>query len=191
MAPDGAVAATRPALLAELPERLHHHAYVVRDHEANRHFFEDILGIPLVASWCEQTSVQGRPTAMCHTFFAMADGGALAFFQFADPEVYRLTVAEKPPAVTNFDHVAFKVSPRTYDEIVARVTEAGLPIRQVDHGFCRSCYCTSPDGLAVEFTVDPPDAADIDARRRADAHDELARWLAGDHRPNNELRPHG
>ena len=187
---DGAVS-TKPALLTELPQRLHHHAYVVRDHEANRHFIEDILGIPLVAAWCEQTTVAGLPTAMCHTFFAMADGGALAFFQFADPDVYRLTVAEKPPAVPNFDHVAFKVGQRTYDEIVARVEAAGLPIRQLDHGFCRSCYCASPDGLTVEFTVDPPDAAEIDAMRRADAHAELARWLAGDHRPNNEMRPHG
>jgi len=26
--------------------------------------------------------------------------------------------------------------------------------------------------------------------RRADAHSELARWLAGDRRPNNNQRPH-
>ena len=51
-------------------------------------------------------------------------------------------------------------------------------------------YCTSPDGLIVEFTVDSPDAAAIDALRRADAHTELARWMSGDHRTNNELRTH-
>jgi hypothetical protein len=49
-------------------------------------------------------------------------------------------------------------------------------------------YCTSPDGLVVEFTVDAPNVAEIDARRRADAHAELARWVAGDHRVNNDLR---
>lgn len=187
MPPDGAPSKT--VRLAALPERLHHHAYVVRDHETNRRFFEDILGIPLVATWCEHATVLGRPTAMCHTFFGMADGGALAFFQFADPEVYRLTQTDAPPAVRNFDHVAFKVGQSTYDEIVARVQAAGLPIREHDHGFCRSCYAASPDGLAVEFTVDAPDAAAIDALRRADAHSELARWLGGDHRVNNELRP--
>jgi hypothetical protein len=42
-------------LLAALPERLHHNAYVVRDQEANRRFFEDVLGIPLVATWCEKS----------------------------------------------------------------------------------------------------------------------------------------
>ena len=46
---------------------------------------------------------------------------------------------------------------------------------------------TSPDGLIVEFTQDPENVAEIDAARRADAHSELARWLSGDRRTNNEL----
>ena len=52
------------------------------------------------------------------------------------------------------------------------------------------CTVPRPDGLIVEFTVDPPDAAKIDALRRADAHAELSRWMAGDHRTNNQLRTH-
>jgi hypothetical protein len=32
---------------------------------------------------------------------------------------------------------------------------AGIPRRQTDHGYCLSLYATSPDGLRVEFTVDP------------------------------------
>ena len=42
--------ATRPALLAEPPQRLHHHAFAVKDQEANRHFIENILGIPHLAA---------------------------------------------------------------------------------------------------------------------------------------------
>src|SRR5215208_4012846 len=85
-------------LLAALPERLHHNAYVVKDQEANRRFLEDVLGIPLVATWCEKSwrAEIGREVEFCHTFFGLADGSALAFFQFADPEVYALTQAEKP-----------------------------------------------------------------------------------------------
>ena len=100
----------KTTLLAELPQRLHHHAYVVRDQEVNRRFFEDLLGIPLVATWCEShhNGWLGRDVAMCHTFFSMADGGALAFFAFGDPEIYKLVIAEKPPVVGSFDHVAFK-----------------------------------------------------------------------------------
>ena len=31
-------------MLKELPLRMHHHAYAVKDQETNRHFIEDILG---------------------------------------------------------------------------------------------------------------------------------------------------
>ena len=48
----------------------------------------------------------------------------------------------------------------------------------------------SPDGLRVEFTVDPANVDEINALRRADAHAELQRWLAGDHAPNNLDRAH-
>ena len=179
-------------LLSRLPERLHHLAHVVKDQEANRRFFEDLLGLPLTATWCERhfSPWVNREVAFCHTFYSLADGGALAFFSFADDEVYQKCQAEAPPQIRNFSHAAFKVDDATYDEIVGRLTAADEPVRQVDHGYCRSMYCTSPDGLIVEFTVDPPDAKQIDALRRADAHEELARWMAGEHRTNNELRTH-
>jgi glyoxylase I family protein len=184
------MSATTP--LAHLPERLHHDAYVVRDQEKNRQFFEDLLGIPLVATWCETVRhpAFGRDVPMCHTFYALADGGAIAFFAFSDADVYPLILPEKPARVPNFDHVAFKVSDAGYDEIIGRVRAAGVAVRETDHGYCRSMYVTSPEGLIVEFTVDLPNAAEIDARRRADAHSELRRWMAGNHRTNNDLRAH-
>jgi glyoxylase I family protein len=177
-------------LLSQLPSRLHHHAYVVKDHEANRRFFEDLLGIPLVATWCEKnfSAELQREVEFCHTFFAMADGGALAFFQFADPELYQMTQAETPARIGRYDHVAFKAEPETYEELKRRLESAGENYRETNHGYCKSIYVASPDGLIVEFTQDPEDVAEIDAIRRADAHSELARWLAGDRHTNNELR---
>jgi len=175
-----------------LASRLHHHAYVVKDQEANRRFIEDVLGLPLVATWCERTyhADLGREVDFCHTFFALADGSALAFFQFADPEMYELTQAEAPPKVGSHYHVALKVAEPAYDELKARLAAAGETFRETEHGYCKSIYTRSPDGLIVEFTCDPPDADEIAALRRADAHSELRRWLAGDRRVNNELR-HG
>jgi catechol 2,3-dioxygenase-like lactoylglutathione lyase family enzyme len=177
-------------LLSHLPSRLHHHAFVVRDQETNRRFFEDLLGIPLVATWCEKSfsSELNKEIEFCHTFFGMQDGSALAFFQFADPEMYELTRAERPPKIGRYDHIAFKAEPETYDELKRRLERAGEPYRESNHGYCKSIYVSSPDGLVVEFTEDPPDVAEIDAVRRGDAHRELARWLAGDRHTNNELR---
>jgi len=93
--------------LPQLPQRLHHYAFVIRDHEANRQFFEDVLGLPLVATWCERvfnTEVQ-REVAYCHTFFGLADGSALAFFQFADAEMYARSKAVYPQ-IGRFQHIA-------------------------------------------------------------------------------------
>jgi len=177
-------------LLSKLPSRLHHNAFVVKDHEVNRRFFEELLGIPLVATWCEKnfSAELQREVEFCHTFYAMADGSALAFFQFADPELHEMTQAEKPAKIGRYDHIAFKAEPQTYEELKQRLERAGEKYRETNHGYCKSIYVSSPDGLIVEFTQDPEDVSEIDAIRRADAHSELARWLDGDRRTNNELR---
>jgi hypothetical protein len=49
-------------------------------------------------------------------------------------------------------------------------------------------YVTDPNGLILEFTLDHPRADRIARDRRADAHAELKRWLAGNHTSNNTYR---
>ncbi|MGH8179508.1 MAG: VOC family protein, partial [Steroidobacteraceae bacterium] len=41
------------ATLAKLPTRLHHTAYVTHDLETTRKFYEEVIGLPLMATWCE------------------------------------------------------------------------------------------------------------------------------------------
>jgi len=173
--------------LAELPQRLHHYAIVIKDQEVNRQFLEDLIGIPLSATWCEKAfnaEVQ-REIEYCHTFYELADGGALAFFQYADDDVYERL---KPTKLQTGQHVAFKVRQETFDEICRRLNEASYSFRQVNHGYCQSIYIQSPDNLRLEFTVDIDNIEEIAEMRRKDAHSELKRWLAGDHRPNNDIR---
>ncbi len=174
--------------LKKLPLRLHHYASVVKDQEVNRQFIEDILGITLVATWCERaTSGElGIEMEYSHTLYALADGGALAFFQFSDEELYEK--CKSVPEYGRFHHCAFKVDPSTYDEIDRRLKEAGISPRHTDHGYTQSLYVHSPDDLKIEFTVDREDAEEVDEVRRADAHSELARWLKGDRTPNNIQR---
>jgi len=174
--------------LSQLPLRLHHYASVVRDQEVNRRFFEDILGIPLAATWCEQSvnPTLNRQVAYCHTLYALADGSTLAFFQFADEELYRLCKSMPEPG--RFHHAAFKVDARTFEEIGGRLNDAGISTRLTDHGYARSLYVLTPDELKLEFVLDRTDAEEIAAAQKANAHAELARWLRGDHQPNNLLR---
>ena len=184
-----ALHAQKPKLLPRLPQRLHHYAIVIKDQEANRRFFEDLLGIPLVATWCERAynpEVQ-REVDYCHTFYGLEDGGALAFFQYADPEVYERL---KPTKLETGQHIAFKTDRPTLDEICRRLEAAGLAYRRIDHGYCLSIYVLSPDDLRIEFTVDCDNVEEIAAIRRNDAHSELRRWLGGDHRINNDIRHH-
>jgi catechol 2,3-dioxygenase-like lactoylglutathione lyase family enzyme len=173
-----------------LPLRLHHNAYVCADQERTRRFYEDVIGLPLLATWIEEAEFPefpGRRLSYCHTFFGIGDGGALAFFNFADPEASATYQANKQPT---FVHIALAVTNSTQQEIKRRLTGANLPVREVDHGYCNSIYVQDPDGLLVEFTADAPDADEIGARQRATAHETLRRWTAGDRSVNNDARPH-
>ncbi|HUZ76348.1 MAG TPA: VOC family protein [Chloroflexota bacterium] len=178
-----------PKPLAQLPERLHHTAYVTKDQAATRHFYEDIIGLPLIATWCEADELFGALRVYCHTFYGLGDGGALAFFQFADPKDQEQFGPQMPQ--TPFKHIALRVSAETQAAIHGRLKTAGLANENVyvlEHGYCRSLYCQDPNGMLLEFTVDHPKVESILETRRADAHAELERWLKGDHTSNNTYR---
>ncbi|MPY94972.1 MAG: VOC family protein [Acidimicrobiia bacterium] len=168
-----------------LPNRMHHHAHVVRDQEVTRRFYEDVLGFPLVATWCEVEDVRGKVREYCHTFYGLADGSALAFFQFADAVDYEELNSTKAGSL---GHIALEVDASAQHELVRRLDAADSRYRVIDHGYCTSLYVLDPDGLTVEFTVDAPEVDEINERRRTDAHAELERWLAGDRHPNNDWR---
>jgi glyoxylase I family protein len=178
--------ASAAKLGAKRPNRLHHAAWITRDSEATRHFYEDILGIPLVAAWCEQgmsNPQTGKPREYIHTFFAMNDGSALAFFQFADQD-------ERPVELNSPGHLAFECDAETQQQLLERLKANGYEPRVTDHGYCVSMYVRDPNNLQLEFTVDHPEMERINARQMAHAHEDLKRWLAGDHTPNNDIRSH-
>ena len=174
---------------SKLPSRLHHTAYVTRDLEATRRFYEELIGLPLVATWCEVDELFGAERVYCHLFFALGDGGALAFFKFANSQDEEL-FGPKMPA-TPFHHIALNVDKETQQGIESRLAAAGYKEPQtfvLEHGYCRSVYVTDPNGLILEFTLDSPRVQQINSDRRASAPADLKRWLAGDHTSNNTYR---
>ena len=167
--------------------RLHHNAHVTRDMEAVRRFYEDVIGFPLIATWCEKTELFGKERTYMHCFFDVGDGECLAFFQFADEEDQQEFGPELPPS--GFRHIALKVDQQTQDGIRDRLAEAGYAEPDtyiLNHGYCYSLYVFDPARLLVEFSVDDPDVEQINRERSPKAHAELEQWLAGDHTPNNE-----
>ncbi len=156
----------------ELPQRLHHNARVVKDHERTRQFYQDIIGMPLVATWAEIGQFPDFPERIisyCHTFYGLSDGGALAFFGFADPDVYE--------AYTELQ-----------TQIKQNLEKAGYKTTFIDHGYCQSLYVSDPDEMTLEFTSDPKNAAEIGEWQAKTARETLSKWLAGDRKPNNDLR---
>jgi catechol 2,3-dioxygenase-like lactoylglutathione lyase family enzyme len=160
----------------------------VKDHRVTRHFYEDLIGLPLVATWAEEAEIDGQKVRFAHTFYELADGSAMAFFGFEKDEDWEKFGARFRPTI--FDHFAMMVDPATQDEIRVRLEANGFQVYLMDHGYVRSIYVTDPDGLNLEFSVDPPNLREISERKRALAREELDRWVAGDRRPNNDLRNH-
>jgi glyoxylase I family protein len=135
----------------------HHVAFACRDLDATTHFYEDLLGFPLV-----HTEVQsfGPDSEMRHVFYDLGDGSAMAFFWVRN-------VGERPdwdPAVSTgnglpvwVNHVAFSATVERQEEVRARMAGAGIePLMEADHGWCHSVYFLDPNGIMVELCRDTP-----------------------------------
>jgi glyoxylase I family protein len=183
---DTVTAHSAPAA-GQLPARLHHTAFVVRDHRATRRFYEALLGLPWVATWTAVDQRFGADRVYGHTFDGLGDGSALAFFLCAharDDEAFGPQCRPSP-----FIHLARKVDAEAPAAVQARLAGAGWDHWVLAHGSCASLYVTDPDGMSVERTRDHPAADARHALRRRLAVAELERWLAGDHRRHTTDRP--
>lgn len=177
--------------LRELPARLHHSARVIRDQESNRRLVEDVLGIPLIATWIEVVPDYQNPEkriVMCHTFYELADGSALAFFQFENEAYYHRVAPVLKQRTGMYDHAALKVGRATFDELVERLQAAGMQHLVLNHGYCLSLYVESDQGYMIEFTFDPDNAAQIRQAQKNSAHEVLKQWTRGARQSNNTWR---
>lgn len=127
---------------------LHHNAYRCRDSEQTRRFYEDFLGLPLVEAFEIKTTMTGRGTSVLHSFYQMADGSCLAFFEAPDrPFEFK--------DQHDFDlHIALQVDQQTLEQMFERGKAAGIETRGVsDHGFIHSIYFRDPNGYVIELAA--------------------------------------
>lgn len=151
--------------------KLHHAAYRCRDSEETRAFYEDFLGLTLTNALSIGETKSGRSARVLHTFFEMADGSCLAFFEEPDtPFEFK--------EQRDFDlHIALEVSRETLLAMFDKGKTAGIETRGIsDHGFIDSIYFRDPNGYVIELAAAK---ASPSTDENKDAHELLAEWQRG------------
>ena len=164
--------ATLPAPAAI--QQLHHYAYKARDAEETRHFYEDILGLPLYhIIQSDYVPSTGEYCPYTHFFFRLQDGSFIAFFDLGD-DVKPLPSPNTPLWV---NHISFRVNTvQDLENTKTRLQAHGIEVLGVtDHHIFKSIYFFDPNGIRLELTLRLP-VDDYVARKRRSAHDDLAAW---------------
>jgi catechol 2,3-dioxygenase-like lactoylglutathione lyase family enzyme len=151
---------------------LHHAAYRCRDSEETRRFYEDFLGLPLAGTLEIEETKTGRRTQVLHTFYAMADGSYLAFFE--DPEAPFDFKQQR-----DFDlHIALEVDAGTLESMFDRGRQQGMHTRGiVDHEFIHSIYFRDPNGYVIELTAKTAGHDNLMDPQTNGAREKLDRWM--------------
>jgi glyoxylase I family protein len=156
--------------------RLNHHAYHARDVEETRHFYEDILEMPMTVFFMvPDEAATGDPMPYVHFFFEMSDASYLAFFDYPAFHDNYATFEKR----TNYDHhIALEVdSDDDIEYFKQRFDEHEIDYMYIDHGVFHSMYFTDPNGLNLEFTSLPaPSYEEAMLKFEPVAHGELKKW---------------
>jgi glyoxylase I family protein len=153
---------------------IHHHAYRCRDAEETRHFYEDILKMPLVAAVVmHDNPVTQGPDPYCHLFFEMGDGNCIAFFDC--PAVFKDRTFKPETGLDH--HVALEVEgDEVIEEYRLRLQEAGVQHMYLDHGVFHSLYFNDPNGLNCEIMSKVRATSDNDIAEMRVARENLNKW---------------
>lgn len=162
------------AIAAPAVRSLHHFAWRCRDCEETRHFYEDLLGLPLVhVIRADNVPSTGEYCPYVHIFFQMRDGSYIAFFDLGDN--VKAEPSPNTPAWVN--HLALRVDSRA-DLLTAkaRLEAAGIEVLGItDHHIIHSIYFFDPNGIRLELTTPVVSPSEMEALA-AIAHQEVALW---------------
>ena len=132
--------------------QLHHYAYRARDAEETRHFYEDILGLPLYhLIQSDHVPSTGEYCPYTHFFFRLNDGSFIAFFDLGD-DTAALASANTPAWV---NHIAFRVeSIQALEDSKTRLQAHGIEVLGItDHRIFKSIYFFDPNGIRLELSA--------------------------------------
>lgn len=157
-------------------QQLHHYAYRARDAEETRHFYEDILGLPLYhIIQSDHVPSTGEYCPYTHFFFRLQDGSFIAFFDLGDD-----VLAEPSPNTPRWvNHIAFRVdSMDALKAMKARLEANGVEVLGItDHHIFHSIYFFDPNGIRLELSAQLADEFQMLQESRT-AHARLDDWTA-------------
>ncbi len=157
-------------------QQLHHYAYRARDAEETRHFYEDILGLPLYhIIQSDHVPSTGEYCPYTHFFFRLQDGSFIAFFDLGDD----VKCEPSPNTPIWVNHISFRVdSMQALLDMKARLEAHGIEVLGVtDHHIFHSIYFFDPNGIRLELTAQLADEFQMLQESRT-AHARLAEWTA-------------
>ncbi len=155
---------------------LHHFAYRCKDAEETRHFYEDLLGLPLFhIIQSDYVPSTGEYCPYTHIFFRMTDGSCVAFFDLGDDQPSQ--PSPNTPAWVN--HLALRVdSVADLERVKARLQAAGVEVIGVtDHHIFKSIYFFDPNGIRLELTAQLASEMQM-LEESKHCHARLAEWTA-------------
>ena len=156
--------------------QLHHYAYRARDAEETRHFYEDILGLPLYhIIQSDRVPSTGEYCPYTHFFFRLQDGSFIAFFDLGDDEA--ALPSPNTPAWVN--HISFRVDSRqALADMKTRLEANGIEVLGItDHHIFHSIYFFDPNGVRLELTAQLADEFQM-LQESTTAHARLGEWTA-------------
>ena len=157
-------------------QQLHHYAYKCRDAEETRHFYEDILGLPLYhIIQSDYVPSTGEYCPYTHFFFRLQDGSFIAFFDLGDD------VKPEPSPNTPLwvNHIAFRVNTvQELEDTKQRLQAHGIEVLGVtDHHIFHSIYFFDPNGIRLELSAQLASPEQM-AKDSTVAHARLREWTA-------------
>ena len=167
------------ATLSPLPQaapiqQLHHYAYRAKDAEETRHFYEDILGLPLYhIIQSDHVPSTGEYCPYTHFFFRLMDGSFIAFFDLGDDEA----ALPSPNTPIWVNHIAFRVDTEAeLENAKIRLQAHGIEVLGVtDHHVFKSIYFFDPNGIRLELTVQTGSKETMH-KESLTAHERLQQW---------------
>ena len=122
---------------------IHHVAIIASDYERSRHFYAQILGLPVI----REVFREARGSWKCD----LAVGAAqIELFSFPNPPP-----RPNAPEACGLRHLAFAVA--DLDPVIIHLEKAGVavePVRVDEHTGRRFTFFKDPDGLPLELYED-------------------------------------